>query len=394
MNTMAMLNYGWRNYLSDMMGMEPNFQLAQGVLGLQTSDDSGLFLMSDAVPPDSNVNLYDASSMNKRSSAYIGLLCALLPETNPNAFSEALGARYAAWTSWRAANPPISGETFLAYVQRWGIESGVDPSILARAEASIVAAQNTQLIEAFAAFSNPAGRQRFGDDTLPKYTTTHQAAVDAIAGGGSMPEIDFDSGAGMNRLGAELGAMVSDTGPVCFFYGAGGARVDRAGVGTRAKNALAQLNAKASTQRVTITGRIGSYATVVSNPGSWYTSAEVKRAWSGRGNGAIWDAGAASGGWESFFDPKSGSLSRYVSQLVLVSDYQLKVTVYGQYTTTDLNLVRNSAIRGAWPLFSTAEPPTQNIAYQLNPDSTITAVHQLEPGKIQIWGVTVQHAES
>jgi hypothetical protein len=143
---------------------------------------------------------------------------------------------------------------------------------------------------------------------------------------------------------------------------------------------------------VTITGRIGSYATLVSSPGSWYSSGEVTRAWNGNGNGAIWDAAAASGGWKSFFDPNSGSLARYVSQLVLISDYQLTVTVQGQFTQSDLNLVRNSAIRGAWPLFSSAEAPTQNVSYQLNPDSTMSVVHQLDPGKIQIWGVSVQRA--
>jgi hypothetical protein len=36
---------------------------------------------------------------------------------------------------------------------------------------------------------------------------------------------------------------------------------------------------------------------------------------------AVWDAGAASGSWKSFFDADSGSLARYVSQLVLVSGY-------------------------------------------------------------------------
>jgi hypothetical protein len=393
MNTMAMLNYGWRNYLSGLMGLEANFQLAQGNLGLQTSDDSGLFLMADAVPPTSDVNLYDAGSMNKRSSAYLGLLCALLPETNPNALSDALGpTQYAAWLSWKAANPPTLGETYLAYFQRWGIQSGADPGMLARGEQSIVTAQHTPLLQAFAAYNNPAARQSFGAETLPKYTTTHQAAVDAITGGGSLEEISFDSGAMMNQLGPGLRAMASGSGDTSFFYGADGTPLERAGRGIGAGNALTLLNAKASNQRVTITGRIGSYATLGSSPGSWYSSTEVKRAFDGRGKSAVWDAGAASGSWESFFDSKSGSLARYVSQLIVISDFELKVTVYGGYTQTDLNQVRNLAIGGAWPLFSVAGRPTQNIDYQLNRGASISSVHKLGPGKIQIWGVTVRQA--
>jgi hypothetical protein len=405
MTSKDMLSHGWSNYLSDLMGLGSNFWLAQGNLGLQTSDDSGLFLMADAVPPESDVNVYDASSMNKRSSAYLGLLCALLPETNPNALSQALGPQYAAWNSWKAANPITPGETYLDYFKRWGIQSDPDPGTLARGQQSIVTVQNTQLIKAFADYTNPAGRQSFGGDTLPKYTTTHQAAVNAIAGGGSMPKIDFDSSAMMNSLASDtgpmnlldagLGAAASVTGLMGFFYGEDGPLAEPARLGIRAENALTPLHAQASNQRVTITGSIGSYATLVSVPGSWYTSAEVGRAFNGRGNTAIWDAGAASGGWESFFDPKSGSLARYVTQFLLISNYQLEVTIYGQDTNADLNLVRSSATRGAWPLFSSAGPPTQNITYQRNSESSvgpITTVHQLDPGKIQIWGVTVRPA--
>jgi hypothetical protein len=135
---------------------------------------------------------------------------------------------------------------------------------------------------------------------------------------------------------------------------------------------------------VTIVGRIGSYAILPSSPGSWYSSGEVVRALNGKGSQAIWDAGAASGGWSSFFGANSGSLARYVSQLVLISDYQLNVTVYGQFRAQDVTLL-NSAALPAWPLFA------QSPNYQLNSDATVSAVHQSSSANaIQIWGVSVQ----
>jgi hypothetical protein len=395
---MNMLNYGWRKYLSDLMGLGPNFWLAQGNLGLQTCNDSGLFLMADALPPVSDEKFYDAGSTNKRSDAYLGLLCALLPEINPNGLSEALGsAQYSAWISWKAANPLPTGETYLDHFRRWGIQTGADPDILVRGELAIKTAQNTQLLQAFEAYTNPRGRQSFGNETLPKYTATHAAAEAALAGSSEM-KIRFDSsamidsGGMMNELGPGLRAMSSGAGQMSFFYGAGGTPLERAGLGIGAENALGLLNPKASRQRVKITGRIGSYATLASSPGSWYTSAEVERAYSGKNNPAIWNKGAAAGSWESFFDRKSGSLARYVSQLVLISDYELEVKIYGRYTKDDFNRVRSLAIAGAWPLFSSTEPPTQNIDYQLNPDVSIDVVNTLPPGKIQIWGVTVRQA--
>lgn len=42
------LNAGWRNQVAKQLGMSADtFQLAQGSLGLQTSDSSGLFRMAE-----------------------------------------------------------------------------------------------------------------------------------------------------------------------------------------------------------------------------------------------------------------------------------------------------------------------------------------------------------
>jgi hypothetical protein len=208
MDTMDLLNYGWASYLSAIMGLNPaTFQLAQGSLGLQTSDSSGLFLMADAVPPAGDVHFYDATSMNKRSSAYLGLLGGLLPETNPNALTTALGAQYPAWVAWKIANPPLPGENYMAWFSRWGTQNGIDPGLLTQASISIMQAQNTPSIQAYNAYTNPAGWQLFfntagGSYTLPTYSTTLQAATSAIAGGSSIPSLNFDSGTiNASRLG-------------------------------------------------------------------------------------------------------------------------------------------------------------------------------------------------
>ena len=228
--------------------------------------------------------------------------------------------------------------------------------------------------------------------TLPVYSITHRTAEDAIAGGASIPNLNFDSGpmdAPLDSGLGETGAIGSVPGPFQFFRAAVPS-AGKDGLAQGALNALTQLASKASSQRITISGRIGSYATLASSPGSWYSSNEVARAWNGNGDLAVWDAGAASGGWKSFFDPNIGSLARYVSQLVLVSGYQLTVTVYGQYTQSEVNVVQDLATWGAWPLFGAAAPPTQTVRYQLNSDLTMSVVQELGPGKIQIWGVNVQ----
>src|SRR5258708_1359399 len=98
------LNAGWYNIVSKAMGLDPTtFQLAQGTLGLQSSDSSGLFLMSDAVPPVSAVAYYDPAGLSRRSSAYNMLLHALLGEGGSD-LSTALGDQYANWIAFRNAD--------------------------------------------------------------------------------------------------------------------------------------------------------------------------------------------------------------------------------------------------------------------------------------------------
>ena len=103
------LNAGWYNVVTKAMGItDPNFQLAQGTLGLQTADSSGLFLMADACPENSAVAYYDPAGLAKRSSGFQLLLSALLPEGGTT-LTTVLGDMYAAWISFKSdfytANP-------------------------------------------------------------------------------------------------------------------------------------------------------------------------------------------------------------------------------------------------------------------------------------------------
>jgi len=377
------LNAGWRNYICDAMKLNRDtFQLAQGTLGLQTTDSSGLFLIADAVPPSSTIGYYDATSMNRRSSAFLDLLSALLPETNPNALQTALGDMYATWIAWKNANPPQSGETVLDYFKRWEIQSAVDPGRAARAEQAIVAAQNTPLLKAYAAFTNPAGQQTFVDSagksySLYAYAATISNAQAAINQGGGLT-LNFDS----NKMDTSASSSFVD-GSLSGFY-----LIFSASAGA----SLAQENAKAAGSGVVITGTINKYATLSSGPGSWYTSSEVSRAYNAKGNAQIWDPNSSAGDWNSFFGQPNGSLSRFVSQLVLVSDYSITVTSKATYSHSDFQQIRTNASFGVWPFFSASASSTQTTTYNLNSDSTLSVTQTLPKGSIQIWGVTVQSA--
>lgn len=378
----AQLNSGWRNTVCDAMKLNRDtFQLAQGTLGLQTTDSSGLFLMADAVPPANTVGIYDASTMNRRSANYSNLLSALLPETNPSALQQALGDMYSSWITFKttAANWP-AGSTLLSVYQTWTNMSPIDPGRAARGQAAILAANNTPLVQAFTAYNLPANRQTFTASdgtsyTLPIYTANIQNAQNAINSAGSA-SIKFDSQT-MDTSYSGLFVAGSVSASYWIFSASGNASFN-------------QQNSKAASSQITISGNI-KFATLSSGPGAWYASNEVSRAFNGKNDNTIWDPGASAGNWDAFFGG-AGSLARYVSQLVLVTDYTLTVTSKASYSQSDYQQIKTQASVGVWPFFSGSASSTQTTSYTLNSDSTLSITQTLGKGLIQIWGVTVQPA--
>jgi hypothetical protein len=376
------LGAGWANFLSKQMGLSKDtFQLAQGTLGLQTADNSGLFLMEDAVPALSAIGYYDAGTMKKRSDAYGNLLNALLSETNPQALRNALGNYYSEWITWKKTNAPQSGESYLAWFKRWEMQSDIDSGAGARAESAVISTQNSALIKAQTNYYNlaqfqqqfsPAGQPQF---SLYVYSGTTDAAATAINNGQSLDNISFDS-TRMETSVSRTFAQGSASGFYSIFSGDASASFE-------------QLNTKAANQRFTITGRVGKYATLSAGPGGWYSPGEVSRAFNGKNDNTIWDSGASAGDWNSFFGQPNGSLARYISQLMLISDYELTVTSYASYSQEDYQQIKTQASFGVWPFFSGSASATHTTDYTLNSNGSLSVTHKLPRGSIQIWGVTV-----
>jgi hypothetical protein len=376
------LNYGWRNFLCQEMRLDKNsFQLAQGALGLQTSNDAGLFLMADAIPPPSPLGFYDATSMNRRSSAYLELLSALLPENNPQALRSELKDLYAGWRSWEYLAKPMLGEGYRRYFQRWATMQSLSPGLTTAAETAIASSTNCLLRSAFDAYNDPNNYEIIVENSgaitaVPIYSATYQSAYQAIAEGKSIPALNFDS----NAIGDYVRFEANSAGPGIFR------------IFSDVTDDANAICAKAAGNRLTVTGRIGAYAILPTAPGKWYTPAEVKRAFDGKGDAQIWDPESSAGDWDSFFDPATGSLVRHIQDLLLVSDYDITVTSYATYSRDEFGQILGKLSRGVWPLASTGRSPKQQVTPLLNSDSTLTVRQQLGAGEIQIWGVTVQPA--
>ena len=371
-------NAGWRNEVTQQLGMDPNtFQLAQGLLGLQTSDSSGLFLMGDAVPPASVVAYYDPSGKDKRSTAYNQLLHAMLP-SNSSGLQAALGPMYAKWIAYRNAdNSDLTQEAlFRKFANKF-----LDPNQATKAITVFEAAKSDPLNLALTAFVDKAYSTSFVDDagnayTLPTYAPTITIAQNAINSGASA-QINFNSSTAST---SSNGTSVSGSASGFYDIFSGGA-----------SGSFDQLNQKAASSSFEIVGSIGKYATVPVTPAGWFDPSMVSRAYNAKNDNTIWDPNSNMGNWNSFFGP-DGSLARRVSQLLLVSDYDRTVTSKASYSQSDFTQIKSQATFGVWPFFSASVSASHTETYTLNSDGTLSVRYQLNKGLIGIWGATIETA--
>lgn len=377
------LNAGWYNEVTKQLQVtDPNFQLAQGVLGLQTSDSSGLFLMADSVPQNAAVAYYDPSGLSKRSSAYQMLLAALLPETGTD-LAGFLKDMYPNWLIYKVNFYKNNSATTLTPLQiftNWANQT-LDPRQIQQAVTTFQQAASAPLNQALAAMADPASMQTFvGTDQQPyklyKYSATSDAAVVAINNGGSAT-ISFDSSS-MNTTLNNTFAEGSASGHYDIFS-------------AQASGSFEQLNTTAAQQRFTITGTINKYATLAVDPINWFNPSEFSRAYKARNDNTVWDPQANAGTWDSFFGT-NGSLAGRVGEFLLVSDYEITVRSYAKYTQDDYQQIKATANVSVWPFFSASASATHTTDYSLTNEGNLVVTHKLNKGLIQIWGAFVKNA--
>jgi hypothetical protein len=377
------LNAGWYNTVTAAMRLDQaTFVLAQGGLGLSDADSSGLFVMSDSVPPSASVAMFEPAGTSKFSSAYSLLLSALLPETDPDALRNALGDHYAAWTQYRQqyySDPTKVTDPQLTVFTAWA-NAFLDPGPAARAIAAFQQAANTPLIHAFNALADAGNKQKFvrSDGStydLYTYTATADGARRAI-NQGPAAQIHYDSTTADTTLHYKTE------------YGASSGWLSVFG----SSSSLVELNQKAASSSFTVDGTIGHYATLPASQGGWFTSAEYNRAYNGKGDNRIWDSGSSAGSWDSFFSQPNGSLARRVNAVVLVSDYKITVTSKASYSQSDFQQIQAHSSGGFWPFPHSSSSITSTRQYQLNADGTLSVTISLPAGDIEIWGVNVLQA--
>jgi hypothetical protein len=152
-----------------------------------------------------------------------------------------------------------------------------------------------------------------------------------------------------------------------------------------------QLNTKAAISDITIKGHIDSYATLPVGPVGWYDSNEVNRGYNNKDDYNVWDP-QASQNWDDFFSQPNGSLARYITQFLLVSGYELTVTIHASFSDEEYEQIKSKATFGIWPFFSFSADAVHTTDHKHNEDGSLSYTTRLDKGKIEIWGISFQNA--
>lgn len=376
------LNAAWKEVVTKALGLDSSFKLAQGSLGLQTSDSSGLFSMADAIPPDTD--LYDAGSVATFSGGYKMLLQALLAEQGTD-LATYLGDNYINWINYRNAYfnaNPMSEDSQEAVFKKFANQR-LDPQSIPGALSAFQKQAQAPLNLALDAVRKTSNYQQFTSTsgqitTLPIYAPTLDNAKTQLNAGAGPFTIDFDSTETEKTL-TQTQIDGAASGFWNIFDGGATANFDK-------------LNTKAASSGFTIQGQINKIATLSVTRGNWYSDNEYKRAINAKNDMSVWDPQSNAGNWGSFFNQPDGSLARRVSQIVLVSDYEFTVTSNATYSDQEYQQIKTSATFGIWPFFSASASATHTTDVQLSSFGKLVTTFKLDKGLFQIWGVTVQDA--
>ena len=374
------MNAGWRNCVSQILGMDPNtFQLTQGTLGLQTSDSSGLFRIANGVPPETSVAFFDASSNTMRSDSYGIYLNALLAPSS-SGMIQALGPMYAQWVIFKKGN--FTKYTSLDTMFDAFAMGNLNTVQTKAGKTVLAAAKNAPMAKAIDNYLDPQFQTTFVDSTTREYTLpTYSgdiAAATAAINNGKSATISFDTKT-MTTTSKSTVVTGGASGMYDIFFGGG-------------SGSYSKYDGTAASSEFTITGKIGSYGTVPTVAAGWYNGSEVTRGYNGKNDFTIWDANSNSGDWNNFFNKANGILARRVSQLLLVTDVDLTITSHATYSKADVTNIKTEASFGIWPFFSASVTTEHTNTFHHNEDGTLSVQYVLPKGKVEIWGVTVEPA--
>lgn len=359
-SNLQLLNVRWRNYLAEIFDIDKSvglFQVVSGHFGLQFSDSSDLFVLADTVPT-TNVFAYYTRSSNRRSIAYNNLLFSITPQDG-KLLCDVLGDRYMEWVKFRKFYYTVRGNDWSVPQKKlfkvWS-KFNLTKELAQQSNSIFKQALQSPLNKAINAFGDKANKQHLVNRSgknydLYRYSGTIKDAKNSLANSHCASRVNFNFD--INLENSEQGFTDNETASLSTIFG-----VDNI-------DSMAQLNAKAASSKITIQGDIGKTAALQTQPGAWYDSSIELMAFRNSENNSIWNQRYSGNNWDSFFAHPQGLLSRYITTLLLMCDFELTVTVNSKFSEREFFQIKTQSIQGVWPFtgFENDSGYTKNLVH-------------------------------
>jgi len=351
-NNLLLLGYKWRDYIADKCEIDKsvgNFQILSGNFGLPFSDSRDLFSIADMIPTNSPIGSYSSSSI-RRSISYGSLLFSMAPQDG-TLFSDMFGDRYIKWVKFRqnyytnkVNNWSVSQQKLFEVWSKFHMCKESAQHSIALHEKTLTSPLNKAII----AFNKNVNQEHFSGNNKNKfsrycYSGTINEAKNSLSNDVCINQVYFNSDfkEENNKYSFTKNPPVVDSN----FFG-----VENTGL-------MSQLNSRAINSKITINGYISNIAELQTEPGAWYDESIEALAYYNPDDSSIWNKKYYAYNWSKYFEQPSGILSRYITSLLLISDFDLTVTINSNFTEVEFNQIKALSVNGIWPFINLNKDP-------------------------------------
>jgi hypothetical protein len=149
-----------------------------------------------------------------------------------------------------------------------------------------------------------------------------------------------------------------------------------------------KTQSKAASSHLTMAVSFDHALTFPAAPGGWYSSAALSAAYGTKDN-TMWQPGTPN--WNSTFGP-TGSMQRFVTQLVVVDGIEMTMTSQGDYDSSEQEEIHAQASAGFFPIFSAQAAGGFDSTVTFDSSGTMTVTGSSPAGNPVVLGATVASA--
>lgn len=156
----------------------------------------------------------------------------------------------------------------------------------------------------------------------------------------------------------------------------------------RSTTTSSRLSTFFSENELEVAGTFGHVTAFSPIPGAWFSSAGTQIAYSQKDVSPPWVPSALTD-WTNTFDPRNGSLARFITSLIVVDTMNVTVHSLAKFTVNDITEIRTNSGGGLWPFYNTAGESGTRTQFTFADSGELTVTITSQPGVPIVLGANV-----